>query len=130
MLMVLQVQKAHSQRAYRQCKQLLLGVQYYLFIIMEVNPCFSFHKCSSYLHDNSFYCIGTAPPLNGFSKHGTLTKVARVTNKHDYLWKVSAELNILLSIELNIPLFLELAKKTMKWNWKRNKVGMFSLFLN
>ena len=45
----------------------LLGMQYYLFIILEVNPCFSFHKCSSYLHDNSFHCIGTAPPLHGRS---------------------------------------------------------------
>ena len=32
-------------------------------------------------------------------------------NKYDYLWKVSAERNIPLAIELNIPLFLELAKK-------------------
>ena len=40
---------------------------YYLFIILEVNPCFSFHKCSRYLHDNGFYCIGTAPPLHGES---------------------------------------------------------------
>ena len=32
-------------------------------------------------------------------------------NKYDYLWKVSAERNIFLSIELNIPLSLELAKK-------------------
>ena len=45
----------------------LLGMQYNLFIILEVNPCFSFHKCSRYLHDNSFHCIGTAPPLHGKS---------------------------------------------------------------
>ena len=32
-------------------------------------------------------------------------------NKYDYLWKVSAELNIPLSIELNIRLSPELAKK-------------------
>ena len=56
-------------------------------------------------------------------------------NKYDYLlWKVSsAELNILVSTELNILLPPELAKKqaiedNMKWNWKMNKVGMFTSF--
>ena len=65
MLMVLQVQKKPIH------KELTVhAVDYwadYLFIILEVNPCFSFHKCSSYLHDNSFHCIGTAPPLHGKS---------------------------------------------------------------
>ena len=57
-----------------------------------------------------------------------------VINKYDYLWKVFAELNIPLSIELDIPLSPTLAKKQaiedneMKYSWTMNKVGMFKLF--